>query len=325
MLINALQQISVNWTPPVLPKEMPSGDVLGDIVNLSEGVIRNANTLFPALTKAIMEKSTASQCDKIVIAITGGSGSGKSCIGSILCHYFREAGIGTYILSGDNYPRRIPYFNDAERERVFRTEGIKGLLEKELYTDDVRQQLDTLWANGSDSDPKEAQKPEYAWLKVYQAYGRKRLAQYLGTEEEQDYDELSHILAQFHAGKEQILLKRMGRSIEALYYEAVDFSNVQILLLEWTHGNSASLTGVDIPVLLNSTPDETREYRRLRGRDGNTDSAFVTMVLEIEQKKIHDRADAAGLILSKDGVLLTKEEYHQLMDPSMGHSMGGNQ
>ncbi len=318
MLIDALDRIDDTWTIPELPKEMPSGDVLGDIVNLSEGVIRNANTLFPALTEAIRKKAASSGNDKIVVAITGGSGSGKSCIGSILCHYFREANIGTYILSGDNYPRRIPFFNDAERERVFRTVGIRGLLENDLYNEAVRETLDTLWANGLDSDPKESEKPSMEWLKTYQAYGRERLTAYLGTEEEQDYDELSHILEQFHAGKEKILLKRMGRSVEDLYYEAVDFSDIQILLLEWTHGNSALLKGVDIPVLLNSTPEETREYRRLRGRDGNTDSSFVTMVLEIEQKKIHDRADAAELILSKDGALLSKEEYHRLMDPTMG-------
>ena len=86
-----------------------------------------------------------------------------------------------------------------------------------------------------------------------------------------------------------------------------------MLIVEWTHGNSDYLEGVDIPVLLNSTPAETLAHRRARNRDGKTDSAFTTLVLEIEQQKLEDQARKARLILSKQGELLSYAEYRRIM------------
>ena len=37
---------------------------------------------------------------------------------SLLAHYLQQIGVGCYVLSGDNYPRRIPAQNDAERLRL---------------------------------------------------------------------------------------------------------------------------------------------------------------------------------------------------------------
>ena len=51
-----------------------------------------------------------------------------------------------------------------------------------------------------------------------------------------------------------------------------------------------------------------------RARDSGADSAFTTMVLEIEQKLIEERAPQASLIISKAGSLVTPEEYRQLME-----------
>ena len=85
-------------------------------------------------------------------------------------------------------------------------------------------------------------------------------------------------------------------------------------MIEWTHGNSDFLQGVDIPVLLNSTPEETRAHRRARNRDGKIDSPFTTMVLEIEQKELDSCAHKAKLIISKSGELLRYDEYRVLMD-----------
>jgi len=93
----------------------------------------------------------------------------------------------------------------------------------------------------------------------------------------------------------------------------VDFSEIRVLIVEWTHGNSDYLEGVDIPVLLNSTPAETLAHRRARNRDGKTDSAFTTLVLEIEQQKLEDQARKARLILSKQGELLSYAEYRRIM------------
>ena len=241
---------------------------------------------------------------KMVISVFGGSGVGKSETASLLAWYLNCAGIGAYVMSGDNYPRRIPQYNDAERNRVFRVAGLKGLLADGVYSGEVQAVLNGLWAQELDADP--AKVVEYPWLASYQKHGRAALAGYLGTALEQDFDEINGVIANFRSGAESGWLKRMGRTEDARWYSQVDFRNIDVLILEWTHGNNAALKGIDIPILLNSTPEETREHRRSRARDGKTDSAFTTMVLEIEQAMLDDRAPFAKIILSKSGEILKR-------------------
>ena len=113
----------------------------------------------------------------------------------------------------------------------------------------------------------------------------------------------------FKSGEDRIYLKRMGRSEDERWYDEVDFSDTGVLIIEWTHGGNRNIEGIDIPVLLNSTPEETREHRRLRARDGKTDSAFTTMVLEIEQMELDDRASSAAIIMSKAGEFLDPASF----------------
>lgn len=120
-------------------------------------------------------------------------------------------------------------------------------------------------------------------------------------------------MRQFKSGEDKIWLKRMGRQDTELWYEKVDFSEVSILVIEWTHANSDNYQGVDIPVLLNSTPQETLAHRKARNRDGATDSPFTTMVLELEQEMLKAQAHKAKIIVAKNGKLLSFEEYQELM------------
>ena len=307
--MNWIENLPQSWTPPALPADggIPHGDMPGDSVQIGEKHIQKANVIFPALLRLIRENPA----EKIVVAVSGGSGVGKSETASLLSYYFNQLGVGAYTLSGDNYPRRIPAQNDAERERVFRNGGVRGLLAAERYSDEAGRILRNLWQSGADADPERC--VEFPWLETYQSAGRQALKAYLGTKVEQDYEELSAILGKFKAGEERIWLKRMGRTPDALWYEQVDFSDVHVLIVEWTHGNSSHLQGVDLPILLNSTPEETRAHRRSRARDGKVDSPFTTMVLEIEQGILHRRASAAKIIVSKNGELLTFEEYSRRM------------
>lgn len=298
------------WTPPAVSGGIPHGDMPRDKVEINQGHIDKANTIFPLLVPLAAE--AAAQTGRAVIAVCGGSGVGKSETASLLSHYFRSAGVGAYTLSGDNYPHRIPMYNDAERVRIFRVGGIRGMLEAGVYTAVATVGLHAMWAAESDADPMEAARRD--WLRVYQAEGRKALAEYLGTPAEQDYDELNAIIARFKAGDDTLMLKRMGRTEDERWYEAVDVSQTSVLVIEWTHGNSDFLRGVDIPVLLNSTPEETRAHRRSRARDGKTDSAFTTMVLEIEQAELDSCAHKAKIIISKSGEVLTYDQYRRLME-----------
>lgn len=297
------------WTPPSLEGDIPHGDMPGDKVEINQGHIDKTNTIFPLLLPLAAE--AAKRTGRAVVAVCGGSGVGKSETASLLSYYFRSAGVGAYTLSGDNYPRRIPMYNDAERVRIFRVGGMRGMLEAGVYTEASGAELRRLWAAEADADPREA--AERDWLAIYQAEGRKALAGYLGTPYEQDYDELSAIIAEFKAGSDTLLLKRMGRTEDERWYEPVDLSQTNVLVIEWTHGNSDHLHGVDIPILLNSTPEETRAHRRARARDGKTDSAFTTMVLEIEQEELDRCAHKAKIIISKSGEALTFDQYRRLM------------
>ncbi len=313
MKYSALQRLSdsINrWVPPVIDGEIPHGDMPGDKVVICQGHIDKANTIFPLLVP--MAAQAAQQTGRVVIAVCGGSGVGKSGTASLLSFYFRQAGVGAYTLSGDNYPHRIPVYNDAERVRVFRVGGIRGMLAAGVYSDGTAATLRELWAAEADADPSHA--ADNSWLKIYQTEGRKALAGYLGTDREQDYEELSSIIEAFKTGADRVFLKRMGRTEDERWYEKVDMSETKVLVIEWTHGSSDYLRGVDIPILLNSTPEQTRAYRRTRARDGKTDSAFTTMVLEIEQEELDRCAHKAKLILSKSGQILSYGQYRALMD-----------
>ena len=295
------------WILPPISTNIPHGDMPGDKIYIGEEHIAKARTIYPRLQKELKKLPGK----KAVVAVCGGSGVGKSEIASVLAYYLNQEGIGAYVMSGDNYPWRIPRDNDLERLRVYRQGGLRGLVSHDLLTSEITQTLRQLWEEEKDADPTAA--AEHGWLSVYQRAGRRALTGYLGTPNETNFDEVTDILARFHQEDQAIYLKRMGREGVELWYEKVDFSAVQVLILEWTHGNSDFFEGVDIPVLLNSTPAETLAHRRARNRDGKTDSAFTTMVLEIEQKKLESQAHKAKLILSKQGELLSYDDYRRLM------------
>ncbi len=298
--LNAIDLL--NWMAPALREDMPHGDMPGDKIVIGEEHERKAQKIFPIMVKMMRELGK----EKVIISVFGGSGVGKSEIASLLAYYLNESGVKSYVVSGDNYPFRIPLYNDAERAAIFRSNALKGLVASGKYCKDVQETLKDLWEKELDPDPK--MKEEYPWLEEYQAAGRKALAGYLGTRNEQDYDQINQIFREFKEGKEKIFLKRMGRSEDVRYYDEVDLSDTDVMIIEWTHGGNENLEGIDIPILLNSTPEETREHRRLRARDGKTDSAFTTMVLEIEQMELDARAAYAAIILSKAGDLLRPAE-----------------
>lgn len=246
-------------------EQIPHGDMPGDKVCITPKHIEKATTIYPRLQEE-MRAVAAPASGKLVIGVCGGSGVGKSETASLLGWMLTQDGIPAYILSGDNYPYRIPAENDAERQRV------------------------------------------------YEAGGEAALRSYLGTKEEADYDQLNEIIRSFKAGDSTVRLKRMGRTPEELWYDDVDMSDKQVLIIEWTHASSELLKGVDIVILLNSTPEETLEHRRKRARDGAVDSPFTMLVLKIEQEQLMAEASRAKIILTKDGRIISYEEYCQIMN-----------
>jgi hypothetical protein len=297
------------WRAPALPESIPHGDMPGDKVSIHEGHIAKAIAIVPRLLELLPDVLEQNPAKRAVLCVCGGSGVGKSEIASLLSYYLNELGVGAYTLSGDNYPHRIPLYNDAERLRVFRVAGLKGLLAAGEYDEKRAATLRALWQAGTDADPQEAE--SQPWLAAYQQAGKAGLKQYLGTQNEIDFNELSDILAQFKSGADELFCKRMGREETALWYDRVDMRKVSVLVVEWTHGNSDLLRGVDIPIFLHSTPQETLEHRRLRARDGAPDSPFVTMVLELEQQMLQSQAHKAKIVVTKSGDVLNYEQYRQ--------------
>lgn len=288
------------------------GDMPGDKIEIGEDHIAKAQVILPGLLELLKGAREENANDRAVVAVCGGSGVGKSEIASLLAHYLRQEGIGCYTLSGDNYPRRIPMYNDAERLRCFRERALLGMLAADTYTEERFALIQEWQKNETDASAEHVE--EYPWFSSYLEGGKKGLEGYLGTSNEINFEQVSGIVAAFKGGADHIWLKRMGRTDTDLWYENVDFSETKVLIIEWTHGNSDNYQGVDIPILLNSTPEETLAHRRARNRDGKTDSAFTTMVLGIEQELLKKQAHKAKLIISKAGELLSFEEYQKMME-----------
>lgn len=143
-------------------------------------------------------------------------------------------------------------------------------------------------------------------LRVYEEAGEEGLREYLGTPKEIDFDCINQVLAEFHAGKDTITLRHMGRKDGDISSEETDFAGIPVMLVEWTHGGSEYLKGVDIPVFLESSPEETRERRIRRNRDENAASPFICRVVELEQEKLDIQKGHARLVVGKD-----KEVYEQ--------------
>ena len=312
--MNDILEILKNTQNVPVPEEgadIPHGDMPGDQVCIGSDHINKSKVIFKELLNILPDVIGSSKNHKAVITICGGSGVGKSEIASLLSYSFCQLGIGCYTLSGDNYPRRIPIYNDAERLRVFRQSGIHALVQADMMDGKIAEELRLLQEKEEDADKEHI--CEYPWFQTYLDGALLGLEGYLGTNNEIDFDELTGIVRQFKDGAEKIWLKRMGRTECDLWYEKVDFSEINILIIEWTHGNSDNYEGVDIPVLLNSTPQETLAHRRSRNRDGKTDSPFTMRVLEIEQQILASQAHKAKIIISKSGELLTFQEYQAQM------------
>ena len=301
------------WIPEDITdiESIPKGDMPGDKVKISQQHQQKAQVIFPKLLDLLLPILDGNPYHRAVVVVCGGSGVGKSEIASLISFYLNGIGLASYTLSGDNYPHRIPKYNDAERLRIFRKCGIDGLISNGQYNSERHIILQDLQESGNDSNRDLVS--NYSWLSVYQNAGRNGLSNYLGTTNEIDFRELTGIISGFKNGGSSIFLKRMGREETELWYDQVDFSDKNVMIIEWTHGNNHNLQGVDVPILLNSTPHETLEHRRSRNRDGSTDSPFTTMVLEIEQGMLISQASNAKLIISRSNEILDYKDFIRLM------------
>lgn len=201
----------------------------------------------------VIKRHMADNKKRRVISIFGGSGCGKTTLSSVVRHFFQRDGVCCYVVSGDNYPRKISKLNDQERQRILEKDGEDGL------------------------------------------------TRYLGTPEEIEFDKINHVISEYHSGADVISMKKMGTEEGEICYEDVNFHDTDVLLIEWTHGGSEYLSGVDLPIYIDSTPEDTLERRKKRNRDENTESELIRVVLSIEQKKLQKQKKQAKIIVERDG------------------------
>ena len=197
------------WTAPVIPEKIPQGDMPGDKIEIGEDHINKANLIFRELLGQIRELKKEDADRKIVLTVCGGSGVGKSETASLLSFYFNQIGMKAYTLSGDNYPHRIPKYNDAERLHVFRESAIRGMVKDGTFTKERFDIIHERQIAGMDADPK--LKESYDWYESYLENGKTGLRGYLGTLNEIDFKEVEGIVESFKNKAEKIWLKRMGR------------------------------------------------------------------------------------------------------------------
>jgi hypothetical protein len=301
------------WEPPAIDLDtVKTGDMPGDKIQINAVHLDKANTIFPHLLAELDTRGS----DRLVVSVYGGSGVGKSEIASVLGHYCGLAGFDSYVLSGDNYARRVPQYNDLERLWAYRTGAVNAFALDSGFTDERMRSLQLMWPDAADLNL--ASQGEPSWMTVYREAGLKALADYLGTEREIDFSMVNTVIESFRTGRDTIALKRMGQTTEDLRYEKVDLTGVRVLIVEWTHGNNALLAGVDFPIFLFSTPAETLAHRLSRGRDQNTDTPLISRVLDIEHRKLMSQADRAALIISKDGEVLSPGQ----LPPQASHTEG---
>ena len=101
----------------------------------------------------------------------------------------------------------------------------------------------------------------------------------------------------------------MGRDNTALWYEKADMTDTRVLILEWTHGLSKHLSGIDTRIFIHTTPEETYASRIERSRDENAKTDFIQAVIAIEQNQLMARIPTADIIINRAGEPLSKDDF----------------
>ena len=105
----------------------------------------------------------------------------------------------------------------------------------------------------------------------------------------------SHIVA-FRARRDGVVAPRVDYPSNAFLTQRLDFSALDVLIVEGTY--VLRLDDVDVRIFLDATSDDTRERRRVRNRD--IDAPIVEQVLAIEHELIAPQAALAQIVIDRE-------------------------
>ena len=136
--------------------------------------------------------------------------------------------------------------------------------------------------------------------------GKRGSSEYLGTQQEIDFERLEALADSFKAGASELALRVMDVEQDCLHEDArtQDVAAVDVLIFEGTWSNLIEKS--DLRIYLSTNFQATLEHRRQRGRDPI--DAFGEVVLGVEQEKLEQlKGSRAQIVVDDKGQLMRNE------------------
>ena len=104
---------------------------------------------------------------------------------------------------------------------------IAGALQQYLLNDGIGCFL----LGGDDYPHRIPKRNDEERLRIFEESGEDGLRDYLGTPQEIDFDRINEVIADFHAGKNTITLRHMGREDGEIFSEETSFEGIRVLIV----------------------------------------------------------------------------------------------
>lgn len=122
--------------------------------------------------------------------------------------------------------------------------------------------------------------------------------------QEVNLDLLAMHVADFRAARDRVAAPRVDWHANEFLTREIDFSPLAALVVEGTY--VLNLRDLDVRIFLEATHEDTRERRRLRGRD--IVDPVIDEILALEHRIIARQADRADVVIDREFVIRESTE-----------------